>query len=132
MAEDRTPRLTATRWFIVAAALSLLIASQIHFGNLVSGYEDPGAAVPESVIGGVMLLGLLFSWAPPPWGRRAAIGALAFGLAGSTLGLVLVAIGIGPRTVPDVIYHVLLVTTLVVGLIQAVRRPPGVGSASTR
>lgn len=121
-----------TRWFIVVAALSLLIASQIHFGNLVSGYEDQGAAVPESVIGGVMLLGLLFSWARAPWGRRAAIGALAFGLAGSTLGLVLVAIGVGPRTVPDVIYHVLLVTTLVVGLIQSLRRPSVGGSAETR
>ncbi|MGH3649765.1 MAG: hypothetical protein ACRDU9_03575 [Acidimicrobiia bacterium] len=110
------------RWFIVVAALSLLVASLIHFGYLISGYEDEGAAVPEAVIGSVMLLGLALSWSPEPWGRRAAVGALAFGLAGSLLGLVLVLIGIGPRTVPDVVYHVLLVATLVVGLTLALRR----------
>lgn len=116
-------RLTTIRWFIVVAALSLLLASLIHFGYLISGYEDEGAAVPEAVIGGVMLVGLGLSWSPQPWGRRAAVGALAFGLAGSLLGLVLVAIGIGPRTVPDVVYHVLLVTTLILGLTMALRRP---------
>lgn len=115
--------MTTIRWFIVVAALSLLLASLIHFGYLISGYEDEGAAVPEAVIGGVMLVGLALSWSPRPWGRRAAVAALAFGLAGSLLGLVLVAIGIGPRTVPDVVYHVLLVTTLILGLTMALRRP---------
>lgn len=122
MAHNERPSLTTIRWFIVVAAFSLLLASLIHFGFLISGYEDEGAAVPEAVIGSVMLLGLGVSWSPEPWGRRAAVGALAFGLAGSLLGLVLVIIGIGPRTVPDVTYHVVLVATLVVGLTLALRR----------
>lgn len=119
--DDRAARLPTIRWFVAVAALSLLVASSIHLGFLVPGYEDEGAAVPEAVIGTVMLVGLVLSWMNPPWGRRAAVAALVFGLAGSTLGLVLVIAGIGPRTVPDVIYHVLLVTTLVVGLAVALR-----------
>lgn len=103
------------------AGLSLLVASSIHFGYLVDGYQDDGAALPEAIIGSVMLVGLALSWSPEPWGRRAAISALVFGLAGSLLGLVLVVIGIGPRTVPDIIYHVLLVTTIATGLFLAVR-----------
>lgn len=114
--------MTAIRWFIVVAALSLLTASLIHFGFLVSGYEDEGAAVPEAIIGCVMLAGLVLSWSAEPWGRRVAVAALAFGLAGSLLGLALVMAGIGPTTVPDVVYHVLLVTTLVIGLTVALRR----------
>jgi peptidoglycan/LPS O-acetylase OafA/YrhL len=114
-------RLSTLRWFIVVAALSLLVASLIHFGFLISGYEDEGAALPEAVIGSVMLVGLVLSWSAPPWGRRAAVAALAFGLAGSLLGLVLVIAGIGPTTTPDVVYHVSLVTTLIVGLALALR-----------
>lgn len=85
-------RLNLARAFAAVISLSLFGASVIHFGYFVEGYRDRGAAVPEAVIGAVMVVGLTLSWARAPWGRRALIGGLAFGLAGSTLGLVLVVI----------------------------------------
>lgn len=114
-------RLSTVRAFIAVTAASLWVASLIHFGLLIPGYSHDGAAVPEAVIGTVMLVGLALSWAPQPWGGRAAVAALVFGLTGSLVGLVLVLIGVGPRTVPDIVYHVALVATLIVGLIVAIR-----------
>ncbi|MPZ53279.1 MAG: hypothetical protein GEU79_11200 [Acidimicrobiia bacterium] len=121
-------RLEFARLFAAVAALSLFLASLIHFGYLVEGYDDRGAAVPEAVIGAVMVVGLALSWVSPPWGHRALIGGLVFGLAGSILGLVLVFIGVGPQTTPDIVYHVLLVTALVVGLFVAATSGTGPSS----
>lgn len=121
-------RFDLARVFAAVAALSLFVASLIHFGYFVEGYSDRGAAVPEAVIGAVILVGLALSWTSAPWGRRALIGGLAFGLAGSTLGLVLVFVGVGPRTTPDLVYHVLLVTALVVGLFVAAKSGADVSS----
>lgn len=114
-------RLTIARLLGAVAAISLLVASLIHFGYLVEGYADDGAALPEAIIGAVILVGLTLSRAAEPWGRRALIGGLGFGLAGSLLGLFLVAIGVGPQTVPDIVYHVALVGTLIAGLVVASR-----------
>ncbi|HEX2152561.1 MAG TPA: hypothetical protein VHL52_01100 [Acidimicrobiia bacterium] len=118
-------RLTTARLLAAVAAASLLVASLVHFGYFVEGYSHDGAAVPEAVIGSVMLVGLALSWAPAPWGWRGLVGALGFGLAGSLVGLYLVMIGIGPQTVADVVYHVLLVATLIAGLYVAWRVPRG-------
>ncbi|MPZ53910.1 MAG: hypothetical protein GEU79_14455 [Acidimicrobiia bacterium] len=121
-------RLHLARVFLVVTALSLFVASLIHFGYLVEGYDDRGAATPEAVIGAVMVVGLVLSWVRPAWGRQALVGALAFGLAGSTLGLVLVFVGVGPQTTPDIIYHVSLVVALVIGLYLAITSEPTTSS----
>lgn len=121
-------RLNLARLIAAVAALSLFIASLIHFGYFIEGYTHRGAAVPEAVIGAVMVVALTLSWTRVPWGRRALIGGLGFGLAGSTLGLVLVVIGVGPQTTPDIVDHVLLVTGLVIGLFVAATSGSGVST----
>jgi hypothetical protein len=42
-------------------------------------------------------------------------------LLGTLVGLFTIAIGIGPRTAPDVIYHLVMVIVLVLGLRAAKR-----------
>lgn len=123
-------RLATARLLAAIAAGSLLVASLVHFGVVIDGYSHDEAALPEAIIGGVMLIGLASSWMSEPWGRRAVIGALAFGLAGSLVGLYLVVVGVGPQTLPDVVYHIVLVATLVAGLYVAVQIRPGIPTKS--
>ncbi len=42
---------------------------------------------------------------------------------GTLVGIFTIAIGIGPRTVADVVYHIVIVVVLVWGLVLALRAP---------
>jgi hypothetical protein len=64
----------------------------------------------------MVALGLLAGWVWPLRARAIAIGVEAFALLGTLVGAVTIAIGIGPRTVPDTVYHALLVLGLIAGL----------------
>lgn len=123
--------MTAVRVLIGAAAGSLLIASLVHSGLLVEGYRHQQAATAEGVIAMVMLIGLALTWSPAPWSARAAVGTLGFGLLGTLVGIFTIVIGVGPRTVPDVVYHIGLLAALAAGLFLAVRTATG-GRAGSR
>jgi hypothetical protein len=112
------------RVLIVVAAASLIIASLIHLEVLMEGYRDLGAGIAEGVIGGVMLVGLAFTWLPGRRGRWAGVATLGFGLLGTLVGLFTVII-LGPRTLPDLVYHVALTAWLIVGVTVAWRGVSG-------
>src|SRR5436309_12600451 len=96
---------------MLLAALTLLIASAIHARLL--GTLDPfeGAALPEAIIGAVVLAGAvatLWSW-PGSWSL--AFGATLFAIVGTLVGLRFTV----PRgSTGDVVYHVSLLGTLLV------------------
>ncbi len=52
-------------------------------------------------------------------GREVGLAAQAFALLGTLVGIFTIAIGIGPRTVPDLVYHATIVGVLVWGLTVA-------------
>jgi hypothetical protein len=110
------------RLFLLVQAASFATAALIHFGVLLEGYRDQGAAVPESIIAVVLLCGLMLTWTPAPWPRRAAIAAQAFALLGTLVGTTLIAVGVGPRTLLDIAFHVAFLVELIVGLAVAIRR----------
>lgn len=74
------------------------------------------AATAESVIAAVLLLGFILAVAMP--GRIWAIGMTAqiFALLGTFIGVVMVMIGVGPQTGPDMIYHALMLILLCAGI----------------
>jgi heme A synthase len=94
----------------------------IHFGLLIGGYGHRGAGAAESVIAAVLVAGLLLTWTPPPWSRRAAIAAQSIGVLGVLLGLFTVALGIGPRTTFDLALNATLLLTLIAGLAITLRK----------
>ena len=110
----------ARAWMLVEA-LTLGIASMVHAGFFVPGYAHAQARTAEAVIATVLVLATVETWLRPEDARRAAIFGQGFALLGTLVGLGTIVAGIGPRTVPDVVYHALLLSLLVTGLTWAVR-----------
>jgi hypothetical protein len=111
------------RAFLLIEATAFAAAALVHSGVLVQGYEHRQARIAESVIAVVLLGGLVVSWARPAWTREAGLAVQAFALLGTLVGLFTIAVGVGPRTAPDIAYHVGIVAVLIWGLLVAVRAP---------
>ena len=109
------------RLFLLFEAAAFTSAALVHLGLLMSGYEHQEASTAESVIGIVLLVGLALSWIRPGMTRRVGLAAQIFALLGTLVGIVAIAIGVGPRTVPDIAYHIGIVVVLVCGLVVAGR-----------
>jgi hypothetical protein len=116
------------RLFLLFEGATYVIAALIHAGALVNGYEHPRARIAEGVIAVVLLGGLVLTWIAPEQTRRIALIAQGFALLGTFVGLFTIAIGIGPRTVPDVVYHAAIIAVLIWGLIVAKRVPAALWS----
>src|SRR5467141_2016170 len=113
------------RFFLLFEAATFVVAALSHFGILVSGYEHRAAGTAESVIAGVLLVGWATTWVGPAFNRGIGLAAQTFALLGTIVGLFTIAIGVGPRTVPDLAYHVSIVAVLIWGLVVAKRTPSG-------
>jgi hypothetical protein len=106
---------------LIIEAVAFAAASLTHFGILVDGFEDTAAGTAEGIIGAVLLAGWVVARWRPDRTRRIAIGAQAFALAGTLVGLTLVIRGLGPPTIPDLVFHVAIALVLAVGLVTAIR-----------
>ncbi len=74
---------------------------------------------PRRLIAVVLLAGLGVSLARPALTAEAGLGAQGFALLLTLVGLFTIAVGVGPRTVPDVVYHAIIIAVLVWGLATA-------------
>src|SRR5919204_7043601 len=119
------------RLFLLLEAASFILAGLVHFGVLARGYEHGSAAIAESVIGAVLLVALALTRGLPAWTRTVGIAAQGFALLGTLIGAFTIAIGVGPRTVPDIVYHTAILLALAWGLIVAARAPADTASART-
>ena len=109
------------RVFLLIEAALFLAAVLTHFGVLMSGLEHRKAGTAESVIGCVLLAGLILTLIRPESTRAVGLVVQAFALLGTAVGIFTIAIGVGPRTVPDIVFHGVLVIGLVSGLIATAR-----------
>ena len=110
------------RVFLALQVAVFVSAALVHFEVLIDGYDDAAAGIAESVIAIVLLAGLVLSWLRPESTREAGIGVQAFELLGTCVGTTLVVL-VGPRTVLDVTFHIVMLALLVVGLAVALRSP---------
>jgi hypothetical protein len=77
----------------------------------------------ETGVAVVLLIGLALTFIGPAWARWGGLAATVLALAGASIGLYLALRGVGPNTVPDLVYHIALVALLVVGIGVAWRVP---------
>lgn len=113
--------MTRIRLFVLLEGATFASAALVHFGVLLDGYQHRKAGIAESVIATVLLAGLALTWIRPAWTRTVGLAVQAFALLGTLVGVFTIAIGVGPRTVPDVAYHVAIVAVLAWGLVVAAR-----------
>jgi hypothetical protein len=111
----------AIRLFVLIEGVAFIAAALTHFGVLIGGYQHRMAGRAESVIGIVLLAGLALTAIFPSSTRIIGLAVQAFALAGTFVGIYTIIIGIGPRTAPDIIYHVCIVIVLVSGIVTAAR-----------
>lgn len=109
------------RALLGAEGISFLLAAAVHAGVLITGYEHREAMLAESVLGTVLLVGLAVTLVRPRSLFAVAAGVQAFALLGTLVGIWTIIVGIGPRTLPDVVYHVVIVVALVAGIVLAWR-----------
>ena len=112
------------RLFLLLGGVSFLLASLVHAGRLVPGYEHPQARIAESVLGTVLILGWLWTLIRPASLRRTALAVQAFALLGTLVGVFTSFVGVGPGTAPDVVYHIIITGILVLGLRAAAKLGP--------
>jgi hypothetical protein len=112
------------RLFMLVEAAAFIVAALVHMGFFVSGYEHRQARMAESVIGGVLFGGLLLSLFMSDWTRNVGIVVQLVALLGTMIGIFTIIVGVGPRTVPDVVYHTAITLVLAVGIAVARRAPP--------
>jgi hypothetical protein len=111
----------AIRLFVFIEGAAFIAAALTHFGLLMDGYEHQKAGTAESVIGIVLLVGLALTWIRPGSTRAVGLAVQAFALLGTLVGIFTIAIGVGPRTVPDITFHIGIVLVLAWGLIITAR-----------
>ena len=108
-------------YFLLFEAATFVAASLIHAGVFVSGYEHWKARIAESVIAVALFAAAAWAWLRPQSARTAGLAGQGFALFATLVGIFTIVLGVGPRTVPDVIYHAAIVAVLIWGLIVARR-----------
>ena len=109
----------AIRLFLLLEAATFIVAALIHRGYLVAGYVHLQAHVAESIIAAVLVGGFLLTLFLGSWTRKVGLIAQGFALLGTLMGIFMIIVGVGPRTVPDIIYHIAIVAVLTAGLLLA-------------
>jgi hypothetical protein len=109
------------RLFLFFEATTFIVAALIHFGFLVDGYAHQKAGTAETVIAVALFSGLALTSIWSESARRIGLGAQTCALLGTLVGVFTIAIGVGPRTAPDVAYHIGIVIVLVAGLVATAR-----------
>jgi hypothetical protein len=108
--------------FCVAAVLHL--DARIPLGFLTVRGERVGqAAIAELVIAGVLVFGAAVVLARPADARPLACVVTGFAIFGVIVGLATIALGVGPRTIPDLVYHVAIMVVLLISFAVLMNRP---------
>jgi hypothetical protein len=105
------------RRFLTLEAAAFGLMALVHSGLLIQGHEHWKAATAESVIGFLLLGGLVGTFIAPHASRGFGLATQGFALVGTMVGIFTIAIGVGPRTMLDFVFHTSIVAVLLAGLV---------------
>ena len=109
------------RRFLIGEVLGFSLASLVHSGVLVHGYEHPKARIAEGIIAVILFCGLLLTIAFPAKTRAISFTVQGFALLGTLVGIFTIIIGIGPQSLPDILFHICIIGLLVWGILATSR-----------
>jgi hypothetical protein len=115
-AREESGRIMIIRLMLIVEAIAFLTAALTHFGILIDGYKHRQAANAESVIGLVLFLAWICTFVRPAWAKMAAVSAHCFAVLGTAVGIFTIVVGVGPPTMPDIVYHACILPLLLCGL----------------
>jgi hypothetical protein len=104
------------RLILMVQAAAFLAAALTHFGILVDGYKHRQAADAESIIGIVLVAGWICTLVRPSWATRVGTAVQSVAFFGTLVGIFTIVVGVGPRTMPDIIYHACILVVVLSGL----------------
>jgi uncharacterized protein YqgC (DUF456 family) len=104
------------RWIMIVESTAFIVAALTHFGFLFRGYAHQKAAIAETVIAAVLVFGVVASGSRPARTYGVELLTQSFALVGTLVGIFTIIVGVGPRTVPDIIYHAAIVIVLATGI----------------
>ena len=110
---------------LLVEGVAFLGASLTHFGVLFHGLEHREASIAEAMIATVLATGLVSTILRPRSSRLIGLAAQGFALAGTLVGVFSMVRGFGPRSTPDLIFHLGILAVLGFGLIVAFRASRG-------
>ena len=114
-----TPVVTVIIVLMVAEAVTFLLAALLHLG-IPLGLSEP-RIIPAAIVEGVCGLFLAVSTyavvTRTTWAWGAALATHLVAVAGVLLGITALALGAGPSTVANTIYHRVILGVLVVVLV---------------
>ncbi len=119
---------------MVVEAVTFLLAALLHLGiQFPLGFSEPQiipATIVEGLCGIFLAMGAYALVAHKSWAWTAALAAHIFAVAGVLLGITALALGAGPSTEANTIYHRTILVVLVVVL--ALLATPGARAALGR
>ncbi|HEU5349169.1 MAG TPA: hypothetical protein VFU63_11215 [Ktedonobacterales bacterium] len=115
------------RLFLLIEAVCFIAAGIIHTGMLVTFDVLPPAAVAESIIGVVLLIGLGLTWIWRSETRIIGLIVQGFAMLGTLVGLFIILSGAGVNAVLNISFHVIFLLVLAWGLVVTVRPSPARG-----
>ena len=114
-------RQQTVRAFLLIEAVAFVIAGAIHSGIFVAIDTHYQAATAESIIGIVLLISFGLTWLWPAQTRLIGLLAQAFAAFGTMVGLFTIAVGVGPRSVGDIAFHLAILAVLGWGIVVTAR-----------
>ncbi len=121
---NRTPLATTIGVLAALYAFTFLAGALLHLGvRIPLGFTvlaEPRilpATIVEGLCGLFLAVGAYAALARKPWAWSAIIAAHAFALGGVLLGMVALAVGAGPSTELNTVYHRVVLAALVGGLV---------------
>jgi hypothetical protein len=111
-------------WYLLVEVLLFAFVALAHGGVILPGHENPRAAAMETIAAVVLGAGVIMSFASPSQTRMVALISQALALVGVIAGFVMMALGLGPRTLANLVVLVIMLITVTLGLIVAKRGMP--------
>ena len=109
------------RAFLLIEAVAFLVAGAIHSGMFVATDTHYQAATAESIIGVALLVSFGLTWVWSAQARLIGLLAQAFAAIGTMVGLFTIAVGVGPRSVGDIAFHLAVLAVLGWGIVVTAR-----------